>query len=204
MNIQDLPNKYIVIDFEASGVNPRTAEPCEVAAIAVVCGAVVGKFVSLICPATPVDGTEAQKIHGITDAMLATAPELYEVRDRLMEWAAGWPDVPLVAHNGDRYDFILLDRLCLARPIDNPRIDTLPLLRRANPGLASYSQGNIGAAVGLLNAGGHRAMADVLHLQSLLAYAAARAVATTLLAAEVVAETNLLTSEPDAEAPSDQ
>lgn len=185
MNLQDLPDTYIVIDFEASSVNPRTAEPCEVAAIVVIAGDVVDQFTSLIRAVSPVDGTEAQKIHCITDAMLATAPFDGEVRAEFWNWLAGWRGNPILAHNGDRYDFILLDRFT-PMPWPDQRIDTLPLLRRAIPGLASYSQGNIGAAVGLLNTGGHRAMADVLHLQSLLAYARAHPPAAALDVAAVV------------------
>ncbi len=180
----NLPDIYIVIDFEASGVNPKTAEPCEVGAIVVMGGDVVDQFESLIQPATPVDGTEAQKIHGITDAILADAPGIATVRGRFHEWLQSWLDVPFVAHNGDRYDFILLDRW-LGGTV-RQCIDTLPLLRRAIPGLASYSQGNIGAAVGLLNTHGHRAMADVLHLQSLLAYAQAHPPAAVLDVSVVV------------------
>lgn len=163
--MDQIPEQYIVIDFETSGRDPHSCEPIEVAAVVMIGGEEVDCFSSMIKPSRSVDGSEAQRINGITDAMLADAPSYSLVAKRLCEWLGEWADFPVLAHNGDRFDFIIARRMF---PVRNTTIDTLPLFRSLLPGLASYAQGAVGSAVGVLPVGAHRAQSDVRHLAALL------------------------------------
>lgn len=164
--MSQIPEHYIVIDFETTGRDPLRCEPIEVCAVVVMGGDEIDDFHSLIRPTVRVDGSEAQRINGITDAMLADAPDYPVVSERLCNWLAEWSELPLLAHNGTRFDFVILHQMF---PVQNTRLDTLPLFRRLLPGLASYAQGAVGSAVGVLPpADAHRAAADARHLHLLL------------------------------------
>ncbi|KAA6206021.1 MAG: DNA polymerase III subunit epsilon [Candidatus Tokpelaia sp.] len=77
---------------------------------------------------------EAQKIHGITDAMLADKPCFADIADEFLHFTDG---ALLIAHNA-MFDlgFINAELVrCGKRPIEVDRIiDTLPIARRKHPG----------------------------------------------------------------------
>jgi len=78
--------------------------------------------------------SEAQKIHGITDAMLADKPRFADIVDEFLHFTDG---ALLIAHNA-MFDLGFINAelgRCGKRPIDVDRIiDTLPIARRKHPG----------------------------------------------------------------------
>jgi DNA polymerase III epsilon subunit-like protein len=66
--------RYCVIDVETTGFSPRTDRIVEIACVAVDGFRVVDRWSTLVNPGIPVPA-EATAIHGITDGMVAAAPE---------------------------------------------------------------------------------------------------------------------------------
>ncbi|MEI8191821.1 MAG: 3'-5' exonuclease, partial [candidate division NC10 bacterium] len=65
---------FAFLDTETTGLAPgRGARVCEIAILAVCNGKVKESFASLVNPGCPID-PGAQRIHGITDAMVADSP----------------------------------------------------------------------------------------------------------------------------------
>jgi|SRR5579862_2179702 len=68
------PERYCVIDVETTGFSPRTDHIVEIACVAVDGFQVVGRWATLVNPGRPIPA-QATAVHGITDAMVAAAPE---------------------------------------------------------------------------------------------------------------------------------
>jgi hypothetical protein len=93
--------EFAVVDLETTGWSPEQAAITEIGAVRVRAGARRGEFVrqgefaSLVNPGTPVPPGIAD-LTGITDWMLAAAPQLGAVLPGLLDFAQG---CVLVAHN---------------------------------------------------------------------------------------------------------
>lgn len=129
------PIHVAVIDTETTGLDPRTHEVVEVAALVVKYDPVMHLFEATHCfhtfvrPKRPIPA-EATKIHGITDAMVADAP-VYEAV--LAELGCVLADVELyVAHNAS------FDKGMLPGLLTRPWLDTLHAARRFLPSAASH------------------------------------------------------------------
>jgi DNA polymerase III epsilon subunit-like protein len=66
--------RYCVIDVETTGLRPSTDRIVEIACVAVDGCSVVGRWSTLVNPGMPIPA-QATSVHGITDAMVAEAPE---------------------------------------------------------------------------------------------------------------------------------
>lgn len=64
----------LVIDFETTGQDPATCEPVEMGVVRYEHGKEVGSWSTLIRPSCAIPA-EASEIHGITDEMVANAPD---------------------------------------------------------------------------------------------------------------------------------
>jgi DNA polymerase III subunit epsilon len=125
----------VVVDTETTGFDPTQGhELVEVARVTIENGAMNGEWSSLIRPSRPIP-PDASAVHGITDAMTASAPAASEVAKRLR---ADCANHPLVFHNApfDLPFLRVLLRGAGAPPFDAPVIDTLGLARgrRAHDG----------------------------------------------------------------------
>lgn len=69
------PERYCIVDVETTGFSPRNDSIVEIACVAVDGSRVVGHWSTLVNPGRPIPA-EATAIHGITDAMVAAAPEV--------------------------------------------------------------------------------------------------------------------------------
>lgn len=116
-------------------------------------------FQSLIDPQR-VMPPDVIKVHGITDDMVAGAPDACEVLTRFREFCG--TDTVLIAHNAP-FDISFvgaeLARAGLAFG-DNIIIDTVDIVRRTTPGLKSYSLESLSRQFGLASSQDHRALAD--------------------------------------------
>jgi len=117
------PDSYAVYDTETTGIDIKTAEIVELAAIVVSKGVVVNRKSWLIKPSTPMT-EENMQIHGIRNEDVEGKPSISEV---LPEFCALVKGLPLVGHNISRYDNPLISRFLGSSPPD--WIDTAALYK---------------------------------------------------------------------------
>ena len=152
--------RIAVIDFETTGMSPdQGSRITEVAALRIVEGRIVERFVSLVNCGVRIPGF-ITGLTGITQRMVNTAPPASEVVPRLLEFIG---NDALAAHNaGFDEKFLLAEsaRLSLT-PAHTHLICSLKLARRVLRGLPSYRLGAVAASVGIrFNGSAHRAEAD--------------------------------------------
>jgi DNA polymerase-3 subunit epsilon len=91
-----MPNRYIVFDFETTGLSPNLGDrSIEVAAVLVVDGNVSDKFQALMNPGKKISSF-IESYTGITNAMLSTAPSNAVSMKKFSQFIG---DIPLIAHN---------------------------------------------------------------------------------------------------------
>lgn len=133
MNYRD----FIILDFETTSKNPYTTQPVQLASV-VVHGRKLeikpgSEFQSLIkpnfnpeeCAELELDllTDEAAAIHGKTQAMLETAPDLKSVWANYKDYVNqhnfnknSWSAPILVGYNSRNYDSVIVDRICTKEP----------------------------------------------------------------------------------------
>ncbi len=149
---------FTVIDVETTGLSPRTARVCEVAAISFRGAERVATLAELINPGCPIP-VECTRVHGITDAMVEDSPAFGTVAPRLVDM---FENSVLVAHNAEFDKGFLsmeFERTGLRFP-EMPVVDTLSLARK-NWKFKSNRLGNIAAELKISNENWHRALSDV-------------------------------------------
>jgi len=152
--------RIVAIDTETTGVETSGGHALlEVAAVTLVDGLPAEQWSSLVRPgrAIPPDAT---RVHGITDAMVATAPEPAVVIHELRQRCA---DHPLVFHNAD-FDlpFVLAAfRAAGEPPLLNLIIDVLGLARGLY-GVGHNRLERVAERLGVKVTGAHRALDDAL------------------------------------------
>lgn len=150
----------VMLDFETTGLSPaQGARITEVAALRIVEGQVVERFVSLINCGVDIP-TEITALTGISQSMVDNAPGVEKVLPELLDFIG---TDALAAHNAS-FDAKFLaaesERLDL-RVNYSELVCSLLLSRRLLPGLDSYRLGNIAASQGICFSGNaHRAEAD--------------------------------------------
>ncbi len=152
--------QFAVVDLETTGWSPEAAAITEIGAVRVRGGRRQGEFASLVNPGTTVPPGIAD-LTGITDWMLASAPQVATVLPGLLNFAQG---CVLVAHNAP-FDlgfllaacadcglawpgFTVLDTVMLARQVMDP--DEIP----------DCKLGTLAGFFGARTAPCHRALAD--------------------------------------------
>ena len=148
-----------VIDFETTGISPGCGDRAtEVAIVLLESGQVVDRFQSLMNAGVRIPSFITQ-LTGITNAMLAGAPEAAQVMRDASRFVGA---VPLVAHNAafDRKFWQAeLERAGLDAP--QPFICTLLLSRRLYPQAPNHKLGSLIDYHRLPRTGqAHRALAD--------------------------------------------
>lgn len=150
-----------VIDFETTGLGPTSGgRATEIAAVLVRDGVVVDRFSSLMNSGAWVP-PYIQSLTGISNEMLADAPDSASVMRELARFTAG---CPLVAHNAsfDRgFWQAEMQRAGLAPDPAHQFACTVLLSRRLWPEASSHSLGEMTRFHGIRFQGrAHRAMAD--------------------------------------------
>ena len=148
----------IVVDTETTGFDVAAGHRLvEVARVHVTDGTVAETWSTLVNPGRAIP-PDASRVHGISDAMVASAPSPAEVGRTLRE-ALG--DSPLAFHNApfDLPFLIALFREAGAPPLLNPIVDTLGLARGVTPKL-SNKLFDVAGRFGYPEKDAHRALAD--------------------------------------------
>ncbi len=120
----------VVLDFEATGLNTRTARVIEIGAVRLVGDTVVDSLSLLVNPKEPLK-PKITELTGINDTMLADKETAETAIPKLMEFIG---DCPIAAHNAG-YDVPLLKQELrrLGLDWDGPVLDTLTYARKLFP-----------------------------------------------------------------------
>ena len=155
-----LNQPIVMLDFETTGLSPDMGDRItEVAALRIVDGKVVERYVSLINCNVRIPSF-ITGLTGITQAMVDGAPPVSKVVPELLDFIGG---DTLSAHNASFDDKFLraeAARLGL-KPGYQSLVCSLKLSRRVFPNLASYKLGNLSGQLGIrFNSAAHRAESD--------------------------------------------
>jgi len=151
----------LAVDTETTGMSPSSGHRLvEVAHVTMQDGAIGETWASLVRPGRAIP-SDATRVHGITDAMVASAPHAAELG---RTWREQLADLPLVFHNApfDLPFLIELFREAGAPPLVNPIIDTLGLARGLADGASGNSLQAVRQRLGLPAEAAHRALGDAL------------------------------------------
>jgi len=150
-----LPDKFVVIDLETTGLDPERHRIIEIAALKVEGGEVKDLYQTLVNPGVPLP-FYIQKLTGIDEKMLSLAPDLDRVLPVLWDLVKG---LPVVGHNIS-FDLAFLCRAFNLTSWPYPYFDTFPLCRIIYPRLSSYSLESLSRFLDLKAEAHHRALAD--------------------------------------------
>lgn len=155
-------SQYIVLDIETTGRSRSKDKIIEIAANRYINFKLCDTYHSYLNPGSPIPPHITQ-LTGITNAMVASAPTIWQVKREFLSFIG---TTPLVGHNIRAFD---IPCLCaqLDAEIRNPLIDTLSLSRNAFPGLPEYSLEFLNQALHLGNLEHHRAANDILITEAL-------------------------------------
>ncbi len=150
---------YVVFDLETTGINQETDDIIEISAIKVTNHEVTEEFTTLVNPGRRIPKA-ATDINGITDDMVADAPEIGKAMEAFLNFIG---DAVLVGHNIHTFDtnFVYDAALnCLGRELKNDYIDTLYMARKCLPELSHHKLTDVSEHFGIMTDGAHRALCD--------------------------------------------
>ncbi len=150
---------YSVIDIETTGGAYNEEGITEIAIHRYDGFQVVDSFISLINPERAIQ-PYVQKLTGINDQMVRTAPKFYQVAKRIVEITEG---SVLVAHNAP-FDYRILrtEFRRLGYDFQRKTLCTVDLSQRLIPEAESHSLGKLARALGIPMSDRHRANGDAL------------------------------------------
>ncbi len=157
-DILSIPNNYVVVDIETTGLNPVKNEIIELSAIKVVDNKIFEKFSYLIKP-NEVVGWFITNLTGITNDMLKNAPTIEEVLPEFHNFVA---KEIIVGHN-IRFDISFIkahSKRVFDTDFVNKSVDTLKIARKVLPQLQSYKLQSIAEHYKIKTAGLHRGLVD--------------------------------------------
>ena len=152
----------IVLDTETTGLDHKSEKLIEVAAVKLEGDTVVDTFTSMVRPNVPIRHSSFQ-IHGITDEMVADAPEIEEVLPKLLEFMG---DLPFAAHNAV-FDYSFINeahKVIYSKRWKVRKIDTLEMYRSVFPDEPSHSLSSMLDRFGFDSHVSHRALDDAQNL----------------------------------------
>ncbi len=123
---------FVVVDLETTGGAPATCGITEIGAVKVRGGEVLGELQTLVNPGEPIPSFIAV-LTGITNGMVATAPQIDAVLPAFLEFAR---DCVLVAHNAP-FDLGFLKAACNGLGVNWPGFDSIDTARLARRVLTS-------------------------------------------------------------------
>lgn len=118
---------FTVVDLETTGANASQGDITEIGAVKSRGGEIIGEFQTLVKPTRSVISPFVERLTGITNSMVATAPELAAVVPMFLEFAHG---TTLVAHNAE-FDVGFLKEACARLDYPWPQFAVLDTVRLA-------------------------------------------------------------------------
>ncbi len=157
--------KYAIIDIETTGGLARRDKITEIGIVIHDGEKIIDTYETLINPGRSIP-SNITRITGITDEMVADAPQFFEIAKKVVEMTEG---AIFVAHNVRfDYSFIKEEFKSLGYTFSKRQLDTVRLARKSFPGLRSYSLGNLINHFDIKVANRHRALDDALATTILL------------------------------------
>jgi superfamily I DNA/RNA helicase len=165
--------EYVMVDLEATSLNPRHCRVAEIGALKVQDGTVTDTFEALVNLPDDLTDDERETLREVCN--LDPDTDFADARPEAEVWADFCDFVgtaPLVAHNGQRYDFRVLRRLAKKHETDAPwaaTYDLLPAAHELFPDLRRYSAAALrDQLLGDATDTAHRALADCEDQQRIL------------------------------------
>ena len=148
---------YSIIDIESNGAAFREEQITEIAIYKFDGHQILDQFISMVNPQSEIT-PYVQKLTGITQNMVKTAPKFHEIAKRIVEITE---NSTIVGHNVD-FDYRMLRQSFSALGFDFERetIDTIPLARKLIPDEKSYSLSKLCKSIGIPLTDKHRAAGD--------------------------------------------
>ena len=154
-----LTGEYVAFDLETTGLQPRHDTIIEIGAVRMKDGKELDRFQTFVNPGKKLH-TKVVSLTGITDEMLADAPNIGEVLPKFLEFVG---DSILVAHNAD-FDTTFVRHACLQQGLNYPftSVDTLTLSQNLMPQLGKFKLDIVAKEFDLADFNHHRAGDDAL------------------------------------------
>ena len=154
---QTIDSSFVVFDIETTGFSPVQNKIIEIGAVKVENGKITQRFSSLVNPKTPIP-FKIEKLTGINDSMVVSAPPIEDVLPEFLEFAGG---SVLVAHNASfDMSFILENAAAMKIETDITYVDTVALARLLLPNHAKYTLDAVAKILGVSLENHHRAVDD--------------------------------------------
>ncbi len=141
--------EYVMVDLEATSLDPRHCRVAEIGALKVRDGTVVDRFSELVALPDDLTADEAETLREVCG--LNPETDFADARSEARVWGDFCDFVgaaPLVAHNGQRYDFRVLRRLADEHDADarwTATYDLLPAAHELFPDLRHYDAASLRA-----------------------------------------------------------
>lgn len=158
-----MSGEAVVFDIETTGLSVQNCRITEIGAVKIKDGKVLDSFDTFVNPEMPIP-PDIVKLTGITDAMVANAPDEARALNAFFQFVGkrtdGGPMI-LIAHNAD-FDtgFIRAAASRHSIPFENPYLDTLALVRYLLPDLKNHKLDTVAEHYGLGDFNHHRACDD--------------------------------------------
>jgi len=150
----------IALDTETTGLSPVRDKIVEVAAVKYVGDVEVEVFHTLINPLRDIPW-QVQRVHGISNVMVADSPTFCEIAEELAEFLQGGS---LLGHNV-MFDYGFISHECAGAKVefsnDFPMLDTYQIAKMRLPMLPSYRLVALKELLGIGVGQTHRALDDV-------------------------------------------
>lgn len=157
-----LPDTYIVLDLETTGLSPKKNEIIEIAMIKVINGRPVETFQALVKPENPIPPF-ITSLTGISNEDVAEAEPVSDVAGYAISFME---NLPVTGWNVN-FDIQFMKR---AVPGHHFRwFDTLPMARACFPGLKNYKLSSVAAYLNCRQ-GTHRALDDCIAAMDIYEY----------------------------------
>lgn len=154
-----LPNDYVVVDIETTGLKPRQEDILELSAIRVRGGHEVATYSRLIKPSRPIRPF-IEKLTGITNEMVEECPG---IDTEIANFAAFIGRDILVGHNIAAFDTVFIAyafESYIKMSLENCCVDTLRLSKKLYPEIGNYTLSSLSKYLDVPYLGAHRALTD--------------------------------------------
>lgn len=152
-----LDEGFVVFDIETTGLEADRDRITEIGAVKIENGTITATFSTFVNPGVNIPEF-ITKLTGITDEMVAEAPEITQALESFMEFSG---NLPVIAHNAS-FDtgFIKYNARKSCISFKNTIIDTLQMSRSLFPDLGKYKLNLVAKHLGIKLENHHRAVND--------------------------------------------
>lgn len=153
-----LPNDYVVVDLETTGLDYMWDDIIEISAVRFRAGQEVARYEQLVSVGYSLPAFITQ-LTGITDEMLAGCPQ---INGAIKNFDAFLGSDIIIGHNVN-FDVRFLSAAYtkyLNKELSNPCVDTMRIARKLFPELPHHRLADLAAHYGLSHDGAHRSGAD--------------------------------------------